>query len=79
MKLMVNRTLYVDGERVRMFSGKSEAYITNWAHKFCPFARTIEIRTLCELDRLPAPSRQPFNAMFENYGAYRVNPFVSMA
>ena len=78
MKLSVQKMLYLDGEKVKLFMGKTDKYIENWVELFYPCARSIEVRVLRDVGRLPAPSRQPFNELFENYGAYRTNPFVSI-
>ena len=64
--------LKVDGEKVKMFTSvaKAEAF----AKLHCKYVN-YEICGLTET-ALPKASRMHYNEDFENYGAYKYNPFA---
>lgn len=71
------KLLYLDGEKVKLFVGKTDRYIDNWVALFYPYARTIEVRVLRDVGRLPAPSSQPRSPIFRS-ACCRYNPYVSL-
>lgn len=63
----------LNGMKVRMFDDPLKAKA--WAKKHC--RGKVEIVNLKECAN-PVASRLHYNELMENYGAYRVNPYVSL-
>lgn len=64
-----------DGERATHIIFATYDGARKWKWRFCKDGKVVP---LVEMKKNPPASRQYYNEMMENFGAYRVNPYVSL-